>query len=295
MLRIAKLLNCLIAILIIIFVLKNDIFASVRINEIYPAAPTGEYEWVELYNDGNEFVNLSSYSISDQTDKQLKLNSLNIAPLNFVIATSSSVLNNDGDSIQLKNGSEEIETISYPGGFNSDKTYAKCPDGSDTWIILTTTTKNSSNNHACQNLSPTLSPTVEEDTRPTSNFQLQTYNNIYLSEVMVDSESGNNEWVELFNENDYQVMLTDWYLDDSENTGSTPKKFALTLEAKSFGVYELTNSIFNNDGDSVRLLDFKQIEKDSFQYQSSEKGKTLGRINFTDDTFCPQNPSKGTV
>ena len=45
----------------------------------------------------------------------------------------------------------------------------------------------------------------------------------------------------------------------------------------------------------MRLLDFKQIEKGSFQYQSSEKGKTLGRINFTDDTFCPQNPSKGTV
>jgi len=140
----------------------------------------------------------------------------------------------------------------------------------------------------------TLATTVIEIQSPTSNFQPQTYNNIYISEVMIDPETGSNEWVEIYNGNDYQVILSDWYIDDIENSGSTTKKFSLTILAHSYGMYELSTSIFNNDGDSVRLLDFSQKELDSFQYQSSEKGKTLGRTSFDNDSFCLQTPSKNT-
>ena len=39
-------------------------------------------------------------------------------------------------------------------------------------------------------------------------------------------------------------------------------------------------------------MDFEQKEIDSFQYQSSEKGKTLGRMSFDNDNFCLQTPTK---
>lgn len=129
-----------------------------------------------------------------------------------------------------------------------------------------------------QLISPTLTP--------------QTYGNVYISEVMIDPETGNNEWVELYNANGFEINLVNWLIDDTENSGSTPKKFTLTIPSNNYSSVDLTGSVFNNGGDSVRLLDFTGKEIDSFQYQSSEKNKTLGRSALDNDNFCLQNPSK---
>ncbi|OGK23409.1 hypothetical protein A3A46_03105 [Candidatus Roizmanbacteria bacterium RIFCSPLOWO2_01_FULL_37_13] len=139
---------------------------------------------------------------------------------------------------------------------------------------------------------PTIQPTPASESSPTSTPKLQNYNNIYISEVMIDPDTGANEWVEIYNGNDYEIILTDWHIDDIENSGSTPKKFYLTINPKDYSVLDLSSSMFNNDGDSVRLLDFTQKEIDSFQYQSSEKGKSLGRTSFDNDSFCLQTPTK---
>ena len=142
-----------------------------------------------------------------------------------------------------------------------------------------------------QSSSPTLTEIVLEPTSSIS-VQPQNYNNIYISEVMIDPETGANEWIEIYNGNDYEIILTDWYIDDIENSGSTPKKFSLIINPKDYSVIDLSTSMFNNDGDSARLLDFSQKEIDSFQYQSSEKGKSLGRRSFDNDSFCLQIPTK---
>ncbi|MBI4226575.1 lamin tail domain-containing protein [Candidatus Roizmanbacteria bacterium] len=144
--------------------------------------------------------------------------------------------------------------------------------------------------------SPIISPTISEESNSSQPIPTpQSYPNIFLSEVMVYPESNTNEWLEIYNDNDFSISLDSWYIDDLENGGTTPKKFSIYISAKSYGVYELSTSMFNNDGDSVRLLDFDQKELDSFQYQSSEKGKTLGRTSFDTDNFCLQTPSKNTL
>ncbi|MBI4009233.1 lamin tail domain-containing protein [Candidatus Roizmanbacteria bacterium] len=145
-----------------------------------------------------------------------------------------------------------------------------------------------------QSLPSTPTEIVTQTMPPASNSQPQSYTNVYISEVMVDPENG-NEWVEVYNGNGFSADLDSWYIDDIENAGSTAKKFSLSINAKSYAVFELSSSIFNNEGDYVRLLDFNQHEIDSFQYQSSEKGKSLGRTSFDDDYFCPQNQSKGSI
>lgn len=140
---------------------------------------------------------------------------------------------------------------------------------------------------------PTLSPDPTENISPTLNIQPQTINNVLISEVMASPENNQNEWIELYNNNDVTVRLDNWYLDDIENGGSSPKKFSLSIDSKQYAVYDFSTSIFNNSGDSVRLLDSNMFEKDSFQYEKTENGKSLGRISFTEDNFCLQNPSKG--
>jgi len=141
----------------------------------------------------------------------------------------------------------------------------------------------------------TPSPTPEPTSTPTPTAVLISYNNIFLSEIMVNPDTDQKEWVEIYNNNDFSVNLTNWYVDDLENSGSSPKSFSLTLPTKSYGVIELSSSIFNNDADTVRLLDFNKQEKDSFEYADSEKTKTWGRINPDSDNFCLQEPSLGTV
>jgi len=76
-----------------------------------------------------------------------------------------------------------------------------------------------------------------------------------------------------------------------ENEGSSPKKFSLEIPAKSYQVFNLSSSMFNNDGDSVRLLDFNKILKDDFEYDSSLQGKTWGRTDFLNNNFCLQEQS----
>ena len=111
----------------------------------------------------------------------------------------------------------------------------------------------------------------------TSNSQPQTYDNMYLSEVMVQPESGNNEWIEVYNANEFEVALDNWYIDDLENEGTTPKKFSLTIDSKGYRVFELSSSMFNNNGDSVRLLDFNQKELEQ-EFEKLEFNTLINRI-----------------
>ena len=331
---IAILLNCCIVILLL--VRCKETAAAVKINEIYPAPPTGEYEWVELYNDENAQINIKNFYLKDSSGKKIDLlTSEIISPYSFTIATSTAILNNSNQSgkdyadiISLyDSNNQSIDIATYSGTFNENKTFARCPDGNGNWFILTIITKNYSNETACLSLTPTatatpiptlpptptpiatndsqpsLTPTIVPSSTPTQTPtpsitptpQPNSYDNIYLSEAMVYPETGEHEWVEIYNDNDYAVSLQNWYFDDVENAGSAPKLFSLEIPAKSFGSVDLTSSVFNNDSDQVRLLDFNKTLKDSFEYQTAEKGKTLGRSSFTNDEFCLQEPTKNSV
>lgn len=299
----AKLLHCFIVAWLIMLLFPTKIFAGLTINEIYPAPATGDYEWVELYNNESFEVDLSQYALYDLANNKIKLPPLVLPGNNFSIATSSSILNNSGDTVYLKNNLDEIlETVSYPSGITADKSYTKCPDGSGQWFSSNVVTKSTSNSPACLILTPTdnptpiptppLSPTTEPTSIPTVEPTITSYNNIYLSEVMVNPPTGEKEWVEIYNQNDFSVNLDNWYVDDLESSGSSPKIFSIVIDSKSYQVFELTSSMFNNDGDSIRLLDFSRNLKDSFEYVNSEKGKSWGRVNFASDQFCLQLPTK---
>lgn len=141
----------------------------------------------------------------------------------------------------------------------------------------------------------TLAPTNQPVNQLTPTPALASYDNIYLSEVYPYPQTGENEWLELYNDNDFSVELNNWYFDDVENGGSSPKTISLTIEAKSYAVFDLTLSMFNNTGDNVRLLDFNKNLKDSFEYSEGEKSKSWGRTDFQSDQYCLQEPTKNSV
>jgi hypothetical protein len=319
--------------LIILFLFlffPSKIFAELRLNEIYPAPPLAEDEWVELYNDEDRVIDVSKYQILDLAGNKIKISTTSALPFSFILATSSSVLNNGGDTVYLYKCPESIliDTITYPYNNNIKNglsSFGRFPDGKENWAVCSPT--KGTNNSSCvviptptpnptitpyfficptftptptplQSPTPTLSPTFSlsptQNPSPTE-IPIPTpisYQNIYLSEIYPNPQTGENEWVEIYNDNDFIVNLNNWYIDDIEDGGSSPKKFSLTIQPKNYASFDLSTAIFNNDGDSVRLLDFDKKEKDSFEYKGSQKGKSFGRISLETDDFCLQEPSK---
>ncbi len=269
---------------------------------------------VEIINTGSESANLKNWSIDDDggssatylinEDTIIYPNSCLVFSSNFYLNTKSA------DIIRLfDNQNHLVDSFSYKSSSGSGISYQRIPDGESNWatgeatlglfnqtktpcLILPTPTITPTP-FPTPSLTPTILLTITNTPTPTSSPTLSpiSYDNIFISEAMVYPDDNEKEWVEIFNDNDFNVNLVNWYIDDQENSGSSPKLFSLEIPAKSYKTIILSTNIFNNSGDSVRLLDFNKNLKDSFEYGSSLKNKTWGRIDFESDNFCLQEPS----
>ncbi|MEK7495763.1 MAG: lamin tail domain-containing protein [Patescibacteria group bacterium] len=275
---------------------------------------------VEIFNSGSESANISSWIIDDSggtTFYTIPENSIVFSNQCLVFSADFNLNKTSTDTIRLINDSQQlIDSFSYKSSSGSGISYLRQPDGTNIWATGSANLGfyNSSTEQTClfptlipsptptnvqtpnlgvsTNPTPTIIPTIPTPTDSTDSTDLT---NIYLSEVMANPVTGEKEWVEIYNDNDFSVSLNNWYVDDLENTGSSPKIFSLEISAKSYNIFDLTSSIFNNDGDSVRLLDFNKNLKDDFEYQKTETGKTLGRTSFESDDFCLQEHSKNST
>ena len=287
-------------VILILFFVCGKVYAdsNVLINE-FTVEPT---QSVELINSGSEIVDLSNWIIDDgggTTYFTIPSNSL-LYPNSCLILSGDFNLNkSSADTVKLLNNSNTlIDSFTYNSSPGTGISYLRLPDKSINWTIgISSLGKFNQTGENClflptPTIIPTSIPTLMPTEEPTSTPAIS-YDNVYISEVMVAPESGNKEWVELYNDNDFVASLEKWYIDDEENAGASPKSFSLILSAKSYATFDLSTSIFNNDGDSVRLLDPQKLVKDSLEYNSSTKGKTLGRLSFEEDRFCLQEPTKG--
>lgn len=283
--------------------------AAVFINEVFPApSPLAQGEWVELWNDGETLVDLKGYSLIDASNSSLTFSNTQIPAKGYLIATASSILNNTGDTLTLKDVLKQtVDLVVFPA-VSANNSWSRCPDGSNDWQVALPT-RSSANETSCAVTPTVITPTVGTSIFPTSIIQFtptlvptvtlsppsqQIEKGIFISEVMVYPLSGEKEWVELYNANDFEVQLLNWYIDDSEDEGSNPKSFNLSLSAGQFAVVELS-SIFNNSEDTVRLLNSEKTEVEKFSYDMSVQNKTWGRRAFDGENFCLQEPSKARI
>lgn len=119
--------------------------ASIAINEIFPN-PAGDEntdEWVELYNNGQEDVDVVGWTICDASRHALIISNENTTGATTIIKSkdylvvnrngSSFSLNNSGDeTVALFNssscGSGQVDTISY-NGTSEEKSWGRIPNG----------------------------------------------------------------------------------------------------------------------------------------------------------------------
>jgi lamin tail-like protein len=128
---------------------------------------------------------------------------------------------------------------------------------------------------------PTPSPTPEEKTD---------YDNIFITEIYPSPETGSNEWIELYNDNDFTVNLDNWKIEDDAGTSKQLDDFE--MPAKSYYYYAFGSGFLNNNGDVVFLLNYQDDRKDSIgdKYPEIEKDFSWAKVG---DSWCIAEPSKG--
>lgn len=130
---------------------RNVVNEGLYINEIYAS---GE-DWIELYNDLGTSVDISGYSISDNTTTKYKIPAgTNISAKGYLILICNGLgtglntdfkLSSSGESIYLENASGTlIDQVDFPA-LNNGQSYGRYPDGSSTLAISGNTTKGITN------------------------------------------------------------------------------------------------------------------------------------------------------
>lgn len=252
--------------------------------------PTDGSEWVEIYNDTDTAYDLSGWKLDDIIDGGSVPTSIQgLVPARgyLVVEMHSHMFNdNDPDSVRLIDpAGTEAEIFMYTTTHESIS-WGRRAVGEDTFC-LQSPSKGIANN-PCISQSPTLSPSMTPPPSPTS--IIPPPDHIFLSELYVNTESGQSEWIELYNDNRYEVTLDGWSIRDA--TGQTIARIAMRIDAYRYGVVTLTSPRMNNDDEIIELLSPLGMVVDRFAYDDSTAGTSWGRSpSFT--TWCMMEPSQG--
>ena len=115
---------------------------------------------------------------------------------------------------------------------------------------------------------------------------------IRIKEFMPRPETGQKEWVDIYNFGATSINLTSWKIDDIEE-GSKPKDIWGILEVGSCGHFEFSG--FNDSGgDSVRVLNAEGLVVCTLDYKNTRKGYSIllngDEWKFSDNPAIPSCP-----
>lgn len=120
---------------------------------------------------------------------------------------------------------------------------------------------------------------------------------IKINEILPAPSTG-NEWVELYNNTDTAIDISNYYIDDIANGGGSPYKIpaGTSIPARGFWTLDLSN-YFNNGGDSVRFLGTDGVTAlDEYTYGSTGNDVSWYRIpnGGTWQSSPTNSPTKGS-
>jgi hypothetical protein len=252
-----------------LMVSTNTAKAQLYINEFLASndssfpGPQGDYpDWIEIYNAGDEAVMLGGYFLFDTYDLTEAItipdtypDSVTVAPGGFLVfyankGQESSVMNLN---FKLSGGGEQIglwapdqmvvDSMTY-GAQETDISYGRFPDGSNTWFAMTDITPGAANIY---------NPGPAEVA-------------LYINEFMASNdfavpgpEGDYPDWIEIYNAGSEAVMLGGYYMADALNDPealfqiSDSQPDSVTVDAGGFIVFYANGS----PETSVMNLDFK--------------------------------------
>jgi len=262
--------------------------SDVLINEFVSDPSDGEVEWVELYNNTSNTVDLSNWVIEDGSAKKTALSGLISSHQFKVIESPKGSLNNAGDLIILKDSYQTvIDQVAY-GNWDDGNVFdnalktddpnsvARLVDGLDTDIDYNDFRISSSPTKGLPNVINSL---INQETvipEETITETVIDYPKLIITEVYPNPVGSDmsDEFMELYNPTDQVVNLTDWLLDDIDG-GSRPHKISdLIIEPHEYLAFfrSDTKLALNNDTDKARLINPAGEVVDEIEYKNIKEG-----------------------
>ncbi|MBI5134798.1 lamin tail domain-containing protein [Candidatus Uhrbacteria bacterium] len=237
----------------------------VRLNEILPRPESGGNEWIELYFSGDPF-SITGWTIEDGKGV---ISTLDATPTNrwFVVELTSAHLNNDGDTVILRDAtSAMIDRMTY-GSFDDGNaldnastpgqgaTLNRYPDGKDTeadnidWYVSTSATKGSTN----QVVAPPPPASTVSSRGQSPNSSATVMPNVMINEFVSDPADGDTEWIELINKETVAVSLNGWTIEDGSGSMTTITGVIGASDADRYYLVTSPKGSLNNSGDHIVL------------------------------------------
>lgn len=286
---------------IIIYLLlfySSKTYASVAINE-FQVEPSGSSQWIELYNTGPNSQDISGWFIDDDSGTTKFT-----IPINTILSSNSCISFQSGnffwntassDKAKLISNEIIIDEYQYSNSPGNNISFGRLPNGTGNWTIFNNPSRDKSNDNNISCLSSTTpSPTSTPISTPiqtpavTPSPTPNDYSGLFISEYFPYPDSG-NEWVEVYNSNDFDVNLDGWFTDDIADDGSSPIIITGTISPKNYKVFYLSTAFLNNSGDDVRLLNGNKTERDKTSFESSVKNKSWAKD--ANNKWCQVDPT----
>ena len=251
------------------------------INEVLPDPPSGEIEWVEIYNPSTESAVLNNWRIRDCTENNNTLFSATLPANSFLqIGNSHPFFNNSSsDCARLFDNQDKLIDQQPLKSVPDHQSFSRQSDSN--WC-LTEISPNKDNNKC-------IVPTTTEAVIPAT---AGTYTNLEIIEVLADPDDG-DEWIKIYNPNNFPVDLTDWRVrDQSQNSR---KITCPTVDALSACQAFFSSGFLNNDGDSIYLIDPQKRTISSYSYSNPPKLTSTKKPTATKNPLPSPNPLLSNV
>ncbi len=216
-------------------------YPRIRINEILPDPRFNEQknEFIELYNPTNKPVKLRDWVIKDATKTgHYSFASEVIPPMGYLVIYRSTF------KFALNNTSKETLSLIAPNDkLISTISYIRAREGQ------------SFNYHESLWYWTQKTPWKKNGESPlTKNYPFIFINEILPNPIGLENE---NEYIELYNPNNYTVSLSGWALSDSSKTGLYVMPHGTQIYAHSFVVIyrrDFSFALNNSGGETISLL-----------------------------------------
>lgn len=309
--------------ILILLILPNSIKAAepldVVINEIawMGTEANSPDEWIELYNNTNQDINLKNWSLYEGKTKIEDLNSTIKANSYYLIERTDNNtiknieasqeptswggygLNNNGENLRLiDQESNIIDQVDCSDGWfagnNQEKRSMERIDSKkegikDNWQtnLLAINAKDKDGNII--NGTPKAKNSQKEENY--SSF-------LIINEILPSSEGpdSQNEWIEIKNTGEKKINLLDWSIRDKKGTISTcsfPETFILPQEFLILSRPE-SNITLNNSEDCLELIQPNKKIISSVCYVSAPIGESYSFIN-SDWLWTEPSPNKTNI
>ena len=249
---------------------QYDLTSTIRLNEIYPQPnTTSNDEYIELYNSGDQTVNLAGWLLDDLQNggsSPFTIGARNILPKTYLALYKSETkitLNDSGDSAYLI----------QPNGYELDHTtYTAAPRGQtwsrfdDGWKWTNSPTPNGKNVLSSPPLPPANPPAAVDEPEDIPPVLPTFQKGEMLITELLPNPNDTDEFIELYNASTRPVDLKDWVLADKSGRKYHINDFAiniqtadtLTVQPQQYVVITQTMSniaLNNTGGESVTLSD----------------------------------------